>query len=115
MREWKTGATRDEDDTKPDYEGFYSPLVVEEFGRYMNKHRIQADGEARDSDNWQQLFGTPGEHRAVCIKSMWRHFLDLWLFHRNCNGRETIKEALCGLIFNAQAYLFSILIEEEND
>lgn len=112
MREFNTGATRDEDKTKPDPEGYYHPLVVQEFCRYMTKHRIQADGEPRDSDNWQQLFGTPEEHRRVCIKSMWRHFLDLWLFHRDCNGRESIKEALCGLIFNAQAYLFSLLLDE---
>ncbi len=113
MREFDTGATRDEDKTKPDPEGYYHPLVVEEFCRYMTKHRIQKDGETRDSDNWQQLFGSPGEHRKVCMKSLLRHVLDLWKFHRGYKGRETIKEALCAIIFNAQAYLFSILIQEE--
>jgi len=79
----------------------------------MNKHRVQADGKLRDGDNWQGLFGSPEEHRAVCMKSMWRHFLDLWKFHRGYTGRDTIKEALCALLFNAQAYLFSILVEDQ--
>jgi len=112
-REWASGAYRDTNEEKLDYEAFYNPLVIREFARYMHKHRKQADGKLRDGDNWQQLFGSPGEHRAVCMGSLVRHVLDLWLFHRGYAGRETIKEALCAILFNAQAYLFSILIEEE--
>ena len=112
-REWASGAYRDTSDEKLDYEAFYSPLVLREFARYMHRHRKQADGKLRDGDNWQQLFGTPGEHRAVCMGSLVRHVLDLWLFHRGYAGRETIKEALCAILFNAQAYLFSMLIQEE--
>ena len=52
MRHFKSGATRDSDETKIDFEGFMSPLVIERFGEYMTKHRIQADGGLRDSDNW---------------------------------------------------------------
>ena len=52
MRNFDTGATRDTDKGKNDYEGFYSPLVVEAFGDYMTKHQLQADGKLRDSDNW---------------------------------------------------------------
>jgi len=112
-REWESGAYRDTNSEKLDYEAFYNPLVVREYARYMHKHRKQANGKLRDGDNWQGLFGTPGEHRAVCMKSMWRHFHDLWMFHRGYAGRDTIKEALCALLFNVQAYLFSILIQEE--
>ena len=69
VRTFDTGATRDTDDGKLDYEGFISPLVLERFARYMHTHRLQPDGTLRDSDNWQK--GIP---RDQYIKSAWRHF-----------------------------------------
>jgi len=113
-REWASGAYRDTNDEKLDYEAFYSPLVVREFARYMHKHRKQSNGKLREGDNWQGLFGTPKEHRKVCMKSLWRHFQDLWMLHRGYRvGGVTKKEVLCAMLFNVQAYLFSILVEEE--
>ena len=53
MRKFETGATRDDDQDKIDYEGFESPEVLHRYGQYMHKHRKQADGKTRDSDNWQ--------------------------------------------------------------
>lgn len=106
-RYFKTGAYRDTDHNKNDYEGFLSPLVIKEFGDYMTHHRKQSNGEIRDSDNWQK--GIPKEQY---IKSAWRHFLDWWLEHRGHNSREGIKFALCGVIFNAQGYLHELLKEE---
>ena len=115
MRQFKTGATRDSDNTKNDYEGFLSPSVIERYGNYMTKHRKQADGNLRDSDNWQK--GMPKE---VYIKSMWRHFLDVWFIHRNYkrfdkqrNEEITIQEALCALLFNVMGYLFEDLKNNE--
>src|SRR5687768_4320669 len=35
MREFETGATRNLDNGKLDYEGFLSPLVMERFAEYM--------------------------------------------------------------------------------
>jgi hypothetical protein len=109
MREFETGATRDDDANKPDYEGFLSPLVILEFGKYMLKHRQQADGAVRNSDNWQK--GIPVN---AYIKSKWRHFLDLWLHHRGYNmlSRDSIKEALCADLFNTMGYLHETLKEE---
>ena len=107
MREFSTGATRDNEEGKYDYEGFYSPLVVKRFGQYMDKHRKQADGKLRDSDNWQK--GIP---KDAYIKSAWRHFMDLWLEHRGYKSREGIEDALCALLFNIQGYLFEILKEK---
>lgn len=104
MREFDTGATRDSEEGKFDYEGFYSPLVVKRFAEYMNKHRKQADGKLRDSDNWQK--GIP---KDAYIKSAWRHFMDLWMEHRGYKSREGIEDALCALLFNIQGYLFEIL------
>lgn len=104
MRQFETGATRDDEAGKPDYEGYLSPLVIQAFGAYMAKHQVQADGKLRASDNWQKGMGRP-----VYIKSLWRHFLDLWLFHRGLKGRETIDDALAGCMFNLQGYWFEYL------
>jgi hypothetical protein len=108
IRQFKTGATRDTDKNKPDYEGFISPLVVKRYGEYMNKHRLQPDGKLRDSDNWQK--GIP---KDAYIKSGWRHFFDWWLEHRGFESRDGVEEALCGLIFNANGYLHELLKERE--
>ena len=59
MREFETGATRDTNDGKLDFEGFLSPLALVRYAEYMNKNRIQADGKVRASDNWQK--GIPRE------------------------------------------------------
>jgi len=110
MREFKTGATRDTDEGKYDYEGFYNPLVVKRFGQYMDKHRKQADGKLRDSDNWQK--GIP---KDAYIKSAWRHFMDWWMEHRGYKSREGIEDALCALLFNVQGYLYEILKVREDE
>lgn len=108
IRLFKTGATRDTEEGKLDFEGFFSPIVIERFGECMHKHRKQSDGKLRDSDNWQK--GIP---KKVYMKSFWRHFLDLWKEHRGYRSRDGIEEALCGLIFNAMGYLFEILKEKK--
>lgn len=111
MREFDSGATRDDDTGKIDYEGFLSPLVLKRYAEYLQKHRVQADGKLRDSDNWQGLFGE--EHYNVCMKSATRHFLDWWLEHRGHNlSKDGIQDAICAVIFNAMAYLLKILKEE---
>lgn len=110
MRKFKSGALRDNDTDKIDFEGFLSPLVLERFGEYMHRHRNTADG-VRDSDNWQHLFGE--SHCDVCMKSLLRHVMDLWLFHRGYQGRDDIEDALCGVLFNTQAYLYKLLIDKQ--
>jgi hypothetical protein len=104
VRSFDTGATRDVDTGKYDYEGFYSPLVMEAFGAYMNFNRRLRDGSLRDSDNWQK-----GMPRPVYMKSGWRHFFDWWREHRGLATKEGIVWALCGLLFNAQGYLHELL------
>jgi hypothetical protein len=51
--------------------------------------------------------------KSAYMKSLWRHFLDLWMFHRGYKGREDIEEALCAIMFNTQGYLYEILKEKE--
>ena len=111
MRYFKSGASRNNSKDKFDFEGFLSPLVIEAYGKYMHKHRKQADGKLRDSDNWQKGFGD--KHLDVCMKSMWRHFVDLWKEHRGFKSRDGIDDAIGGILFNVMAYYYKILIERE--
>ncbi len=113
MREFETGATRDDDDGKYDYEGFLCPLVMRAYGEYMHKHRIQADGKMRDSDNWQK-----GMSKKVYIKSLWRHFVALWTIWRGYEVKDekdghvvTLKEACCAIKFNTDGFLHELLKE----
>lgn len=110
MRKFDTGAVRDSDENKLDFEGFLSPLVLMSFANYMHKNRYLKDGTIRDSDNWQQGFGTPEEHYASCIESMLRHMVDLWLNYRGFEklSRSDTEEALCAILFNSQAYLHQL-------
>jgi hypothetical protein len=105
IRTFASGATRDADKAE-DPEGFLHPRVVLEFTAYMAKHRKQADGAYRSSDNWQK--GIP---KDAYIKSAWRHFLDIWLHHRGyaSSTREALIPALCALLFNVQGYLLETL------
>lgn len=104
-RTFESGATRNADAGKHDYEGFLSPRVLERFAQYMTKHRHLEDGTVRDSDNWQK--GIP---RDAYIKSAWRHFMDVWKQHRGLATEETLEDALCALLFNIQGYLHETLV-----
>lgn len=107
MRNFSTGATRNSDEGKYDYEGFISPLVLERYGEYMNKHRKQADGKLRDSDNWQK--GIP---KTAYMKSGWRHFIDWWKEHRGIATKDGIEEAMMALLFNVMGYAHEYLKEK---
>lgn len=103
-RKFSSGATRDTDEDKFDYEGFLSPLVVERFARYMHRHRVQADGTLRASDNWQK--GIPLD---AYMKSGFRHVIDWWKIHRGVSARDGLEDILCAVIFNASGYLYEVL------
>ncbi len=109
MREFETGATRDEEEGKYDYEAFLSPLVIQRFGEYMHDHRKQADGRLRDGDNWQK--GIPLD---AYMKSGWRHFMDWWLGHRRGDGVFSLEDTLCALLFNVQGYLHELLKRKQS-
>jgi hypothetical protein len=107
MREFDTGATRDDADDKIDYDGFLSPGVIERYGIYMHKHRKQADGKLRASDNWQK--GIPVEQYR---KSLWRHFMEVWISSRN--GLVS-QDALCAMMFNVMGMLHEDLKINNHD
>ncbi len=112
MREFDSGATRDTVEGKYDLEGFLSPAVLNRYAEYMNKHRTQADGKLRDSDNWQK--GIPMD---TYMKSGYRHFFDWWANHRHVESaiKEDVEESLCALIFNAMGYLYEYLKDKDGD
>ena len=104
VRTFESGATRDDDDTKVDFPGFLSPLVIKRYGEYMLSHQRQSDGTLRASGNWKK--GIPMD---AYLSSAWRHLLDWWLLQEGHEGREDIEAALCALIFNASGALHELL------
>lgn len=110
IRVFETGATRDVDDGKLDFEGFLSPRVIQRFAEYMHANRVQSDGSLRESDNWQKGFPLDST-----MKSGWRHFFDWWCNHRGVPAREDVETALCAVIFNAQSYLDEVLKAKERE
>jgi hypothetical protein len=118
MQSFTTGATRSDDSYKPDFEGFFSPLVLGAYAEYMQEHRIQDDGNVRASDNWQK--GMPF-HKY--IKSLWRHFHQLWLLHRGYTPAPekragkvvpvTMISALSGIMFNTMGYFHEYLMDRD--
>ncbi len=108
-RMFESGATRDTEDNKLDFEGFISPIVLARYAEYMHKHRHQVDGKLRSSDNWQK--GIP---LASYMKSGLRHVMDWWLEHRGWYSRDGLEDALCGVIFNAMGYLHVLLNGKQN-
>jgi hypothetical protein len=100
VRQYDSGATRDEADHKPDFKGFLSIPVLRAFGRYMQKHQVQADGKLRASDNWKK--GIPQEDY---LSSAWRHFLD-WQEKRDV-------DSAMALLFNVQGWTHEELKKEK--
>ena len=110
MKYFKTGAYRDSSNNKLDFEGFFSPLVLERYAQYLHKHRVQSDGKLRDSDNWQL-----GMDIKTYQKGLVRHLFQAWGVWRGYKVRDDkgelveLQDALCAVMFNAQGYLYEIL------
>lgn len=111
VRTFSTGATRDTDNGKLDYEAFLSPLVLKRYAEYMHAHRKQSDGTLRDGDNWQK--GIP---IVQYMKSRWRHFIDTWTLHRQGKDMDPQQEVnLCAELFNVSGQLHEILKKKQAD
>ena len=114
IRTFDTGATRDTDQNKLDYTRALSPIVLERYVKYLNKHRKQPDGSTRDFDNWKK--GLPFRES---FSSLGRHHIDVWKMiegfpaednHGPCN----IDDTLCAIIFNATTMLYERLKGNKN-
>ncbi len=102
VRKFTTGATRDTAEGKLDFEAYLCPRVLKSYAEYMLGHQTASDGSHREGDNWQK--GIPAR---VYRKSMWRHFFDVWFYHR-CNPmapRSAYVTSLNALLFNVMGLL----------
>lgn len=99
MRQFETGATRDSNEDKLDYKGFVSAHATELFAEYMHKHRKQADGSMRGSDNWK--LGIPP---SAYLESQIRHTFDL-MKAAEAGDWDTVEELQCAIWFNTQGWL----------
>lgn len=108
IRQFETGATRDTNTNKPDYRGFYSVLVARRFGEYMHKHRLQADGSLRESDNWKK--GIP---EIEYVSSGDRHWMDIKECYEALQfgyfSNVNLEDALCAMLFNVQGLLHEVV------
>lgn len=109
IRKFKSGATRDTAEGKLEPWGFLSPLALHRFSEYMHKHRKQADGSLRSSDNWKK--GIPID---VYLHSLMRHVFDFWLVMTGFKPRfdkkvEDPVEIACAIMFNVQGFLHEAL------
>lgn len=108
VRVFDTGATRDTDDEKLDFEGFLSPLALERYAEYMHSNRKMGDGARRASDNWQK--GIPMD---AYLKSAWRHFFAVWKARRVGRGLVAAQEDMCALLFNIMGLLHEVLKQQK--
>jgi len=111
MRQFETGATRSDDNSRPLYTGYFSSLVIQRFGEYMTRHRKQEDGSMRDPDNWQKGMPIPSY-----LDGMFRHFEHFWLRVKGYpvndpKAEPSIEDDLCAIIFNAQGALHAFLLK----
>lgn len=106
-RAFATGATRDGDTGKLDYEGFLSPRVLRRYAEYMHEARLRnipLGQSVRSSDNWQS--GIP---KDSYVKSGLRHMMEIWLKWREDGTVD--QNAACGVMFNIMGLLFEDLRE----
>ena len=114
MREFETGATRNNDPERVDWIKMTSLPALFEYAKYMRAHRHTADGNLREFDNWKGNDKRGGMALDEVVESLVRHALDLAALNageipmRECNT----KEACCAIIFNAMCYLHTILARE---
>lgn len=101
-RVFASGATRDTDENKLQFDGFLSHEVLTRYCEYMHKNRKLADGSLRAADNWKKSIP-----RAVYLSSMFRHFMAVWTSH-DTDGKAS-EEELCALLFNVSGYLYELL------
>ena len=109
MEQFGTGATRSDTSRRNDPEGYLSSIAIERYCEYMTKHRVQADGSIRDSDNWQK-----GMPFGRALKGLWRHLMHLWIRHRGFNPSDEfaaadMEEDLCAIMFNTQVMLHQLV------
>lgn len=114
-RIFPTGAYRNDNKGKFNYDGFINPAVENSFARYMHGHRKMEDGSLRDADNWQKGFSVD-----EIMQSLLRHVMDVHLLHRGYEvidekgEKITLEECLNGVKFNINAYILQLINEKKS-
>ena len=110
MRKFETGATRSPIGDKLRYADFLDSRVIKRYCQYMHKHRVQADGQVREPNNWKK-----GVDRASLVDSLNRHQMDVLMWYHGYEDEmeEPIEEALCAVMFNTMALLDAVLKEQD--
>lgn len=99
IRQFDSGAVRGSLDGKLSYKGFLSPSVLRSYAEYMQRHRVQADGNIREPDNWKK--GIP---KDSYVDSLLRHTIDFWAAYEAGNLSLT-DELGKAIFFNIHGYL----------
>lgn len=100
MRQFASGATRDIDTSKYDYEAFLSPMVIEAYAAYMHENRQTNDGTFRDGDNWQKGIPLP-----VYGSSGMRHVHEWHKVLRDVPVEAGELGAVGGILFNVMGWM----------
>lgn len=108
IREFESGATRSDNSNKRDVIGFTSAIADKLYCDYMHKHRVQADGTLRASDNYKK-----GMPKKAIIESKGRHDLDLRLIYEGYKARGDELDTLCSLRFAIDNLLMIYANEHE--
>lgn len=106
IRKFASGATRDTDVGKHDFEGYESIQVRRRYAEYMTANRLQKDGTIRESSNWKR-----GIAKDAYITSLDRHVVDVIAGYRGLPA-DDLEVSLCATIFNASGLLFELLAEK---
>ena len=106
MRQFGTGATRDDNTHKLDYVRGLSAQVQQRYLEYLGSHRLQKDGSLRDWDNWKR-----GIDVEVYRESLSRHTADAVRASMGLPVPEdaSLEDLLCAIRFNVDGWLFELL------
>lgn len=110
VRTFDSGATRSPLGEKLEYHRFLDSRVLKRWCEYLQKHRVQSDGNLREPDNWKK-----GITMEAYISSMMRHMMDIWLWHDGYDSEmnEKLDDSLCAILFNAHGLLYELLAERK--
>ena len=107
MKTFKTGAIRDDDEGKLDYEGSFCPLVLRSYAEFMLRNSTMKDGKKRTCGNWKK--GVPLLHY---IQSKWRHFMTTLTLFVIGYTKKAMLESLNAELFNTMGMMHELLKAE---